>query len=192
MADTLHESTSVSRPYCHANTPHLRSSCRGVSPPQNHGYRLVMAGRGERAARQTMAAGGAIFGLSAVALIFAPDRFAEILGLISTDSVSWALRMLGFCLVPLVYTLFVVRGSMADHVVRSFSILMALVSLSLGIVTLSAPGPATLGRWVFALLGFGFTVIYLWAVFGKSVRRSSIRGSRTPRLKRPMQPRRPV
>jgi len=132
-----------------------------------------MAKRGENAARQTMAAGGAIFGLSALALVLAPDRFAEILGLTNTDSVSWSLRMLGFCLVPLVYVLFVVRGSMADHVVRAFAFLMAFVSLALGLVTLTAPGPATVGRWTFALVGFGFAGAYLFAVFKDKFRKTT-------------------
>jgi hypothetical protein len=132
-----------------------------------------MARRGENAARQTMAAGGAIFALSALALVLAPDRFAEILGLTNTDSVSWSLRMLGFCLVPLVYVLFVVRGSMADHVVRAFAFLMGFISLALGVVTLTAPGPATAGRWAFALVGFGFAGAYLFVVFKGKFRKTS-------------------
>ena len=112
-----------------------------------------------------MAAGGSIFALAAFALLFAPARFAEILGLTTTDSVTWSLRVTGIILIPLVYTLFVVRGSLTHHVVRAFAILMAAVSLALGVVTLLAPGPTTVGRGVFALVGLGFALAYVWALW---------------------------
>lgn len=123
-----------------------------------------MTRQGERLARQIMAAGGSIFALAAVALLFAPARFADILGLTTTDSVTWSLRITGVVLIPLVYTLFVVRGSLPDHVVRAFATLMAAVSLALGVVTLLAPGPTTLARGAFALVGFGFAIAYAIAL----------------------------
>jgi hypothetical protein len=122
-----------------------------------------MANIGQKSTRQMMAAQGSIFALAAFALLFAPARFADILGLTTTDSVTWSLRITGIVLIPLVYTLFVVRGSLPNHVVRAFAILMAAISLALGVVTLLAPGPTPIGRGVFALVGFGFAFAYAWA-----------------------------
>jgi hypothetical protein len=122
-----------------------------------------MANIGQKSTRQMMAAQGSIFALAAFALLFAPARFADILGLTTTDSVTWSLRITGIVLIPLVYTLFVVRGSLPNHVVRAFAILMAAISLALGVVTLLAPGPTPIGRGVFALVGFGFAFAYVWA-----------------------------
>jgi len=136
-----------------------------------------MANSGQKSTRQIMAAGGSIFALAAFALLFAPARFADILGLTTTDSVTWSLRITGIVLIPLVYTLFVVRGSLPNHVVRAFAILMAAVSLALGVVTLLAPGPAPIGRSVFALVGFGFAVAHVWALW----RDSRHDGYQTPR-----------
>jgi hypothetical protein len=122
-----------------------------------------MTNIGQKSTRQIMAAQGSIFALAAFALLFAPARFADILGLTTTDSVTWSLRITGIVLIPLVYTLFVVRGSLPNHVVRAFAILMAAISLALGVVTLLAPGPTPIGRGVFALVGFGFAFAYAWA-----------------------------
>ena len=110
-----------------------------------------------------MLAGGSVFIASAIALIARPDLFGEFIGIIGEDA-FWSLRMTGIVLIPLGYLMIVVRSVDSDSVVKSYAILMSLVSLSLGIVTLLAPGETNVGRIIYALIGFLFSTLYVVAI----------------------------
>lgn len=118
---------------------------------------------GQYRIRQVMLAGGTIFVLSAIALISRPDLFGQFIG-ISGEDAFWSLRMTGIVLLPLGYLMIVVRNNSSNYVVRTFAILMSLVSLSLGIVTLLAPGEANIGRIIYAIIGFVFSTLYVVAL----------------------------
>lgn len=122
-----------------------------------------MTNLGQFRVRQVMLAGGTIFILSAVALISRPDLFGEFIG-ISGEDAFWSLRMTGIVLLPLGYLMIVVRNNSSNYVVRTFAILMSLVSLALGIVTLLAPGEANVGRIIYAVIGFVFSTLYVVAL----------------------------
>lgn len=118
---------------------------------------------GQYRIRQVMLTGGTIFILSAVALISRPDLFGQFIG-ISGEDAFWSLRMTGIVLLPLGYLMIVVRNNSSNYVVRTFAILMSLVSLALGIVTLLAPGEPNLGRIIYAIIGFVFSTLYVVAL----------------------------
>ena len=118
---------------------------------------------GQSTIRQVMLAGGSVFIASAIALIARPDLFGEFIGIIGEDA-FWSLRMTGIVLIPLGYLMIVVRSVDSDSVVKSYAILMSLVSLSLGIVTLLAPGETNVGRIIYALIGFLFSTLYVVAL----------------------------
>jgi hypothetical protein len=118
---------------------------------------------GQYRIRQVMLAGGTIFVLSAIALISRPDLFGQFIG-ISGEDAFWSLRMTGIVLLPLGYLMIVVRNNSSNYVVRTFAILMSLVCLSLGIVTLLAPGEPNLGRIIYAVIGFVFSTLYVVAL----------------------------
>ncbi len=122
-----------------------------------------MTNLGQYRIRQVMLAGGTIFILSAIALISRPDLFGEFIG-ITGENAYWSLRMTGIVLIPLGYLMIVVRNNSSNYVVRTFAILMSLVSLSLGIVTLLAPGEANIGRIIYAIIGFVFSTLYVVAL----------------------------
>ena len=122
-----------------------------------------MTNLGQFRVRQVMLAGGTIFILSAVALISRPDLFGEFIG-ISGEDAFWSLRMTGIVLLPLGYLMIVVRNNSSNYVVRTFAILMSLVSLALGIVTLLAPGEPNVGRIIYAVIGFVFSTLYVVAL----------------------------
>lgn len=122
-----------------------------------------MTNLGQYRIRQVMLAGGTIFILSAIALISRPDLFGEFIG-ITGENTYWSLRMTGIVLIPLGYLMIVVRNNSSNYVVRTFAILMSLVSLSLGIVTLLAPGEANIGRIIYAIIGFVFSTLYVVAL----------------------------
>jgi hypothetical protein len=113
--------------------------------------------------RQVMLAGGSIFIASAIALIARPDLFGEFIG-ITGVAAYWSLRMTGIVLIPLGYLMIVVRSVASNSVVKSFAYLMSIVSLSLGIVTLLAPGQVNIGRIIYAIIGFLFSTLYVVAI----------------------------
>ncbi len=122
-----------------------------------------MNNSGQSTIRQVMLAGGSVFIASAIALIARPDLFGEFIGIIGEDA-FWSLRMTGIVLIPLGYLMIVVRSVASDSVVKSYASLMSLVSLSLGIVTLLAPGDANIGRIIYAIVGFLFSTLYVVAL----------------------------
>ena len=122
-----------------------------------------MNNSGQSTIRQVMLAGGSVFIASAIALIARPDLFGEFIGIVGEDA-FWTLRMTGIVLIPLGYLMIVVRSVASDSVVKSYAILMSLVSLSLGIVTLLAPGETNIGRIIYALIGFLFSTLYVVAL----------------------------
>jgi hypothetical protein len=122
-----------------------------------------MNNSGQSAIRQVMLAGGSVFIASAIALIARPDLFGEFIGIVGEDA-FWSLRVTGIVLIPLGYLMIVVRSVASDSVVKSYAVLMSLVSLGLGIVTLLAPGEANIGRIIYAIVGFLFSTLYVVAI----------------------------
>jgi hypothetical protein len=122
-----------------------------------------MNNSGQSTIRQVMLAGGSVFIASAIALIARPDLFGEFIGIVGEDA-FWSLRVTGIVLIPLGYLMIVVRSVASDSVVKSYAVLMSLVSLGLGIVTLLAPGEANIGRIIYAIVGFLFSTLYVVAI----------------------------
>lgn len=122
-----------------------------------------MTNSGQVKIRQVMLAGGSVFIASAIALIARPDLFGEFIGIVGEDA-FWSLRMTGIVLIPLGYLMIVVRSVASDLVVKSYAILMSLISLALGIVTLLAPGEPNIGRIIYAIVGFLFSTLYVVAI----------------------------
>ena len=118
---------------------------------------------GQSKIRQVMLAGGSVFIASAIALMARPDLFGEFIGIVGEDA-FWSLRMTGIVLIPLGYLMIVVRSVASDSVVKSYAILMSLISLGLGIVTLLAPGEPNIGRIIYAIVGFLFSTLYVVAI----------------------------
>ena len=122
-----------------------------------------MTNSGQAKIRQVMLAGGSVFIASAIALIARPDLFGEFIGIVGEEA-FWSLRMTGIVLIPLGYLMIVVRSVASDSVVKSYAILMSLISLGLGIVTLLAPGGPNIGRIIYAIVGFLFSTLYVVAI----------------------------
>ena len=122
-----------------------------------------MTNSGQAKIRQVMLAGGSVFIASAIALIARPDLFGEFIGIVGEEA-FWSLRMTGIVLIPLGYLMIVVRSVASDSVVKSYAILMSLISLALGIVTLLAPGEPNIGRIIYAIVGFLFSTLYVVAI----------------------------
>ena len=118
--------------------------------------------------RMVLRAGSIVFGLSALALLFAPALFNSLLGLTSKPELEWAMRMIGITLVALAGNMFSVstRGTVDSVMLSGRAMLFS--AFALGVLTLLLPVALTWFASLYAVVGFGFSVAYAVALFGKS------------------------
>jgi predicted membrane channel-forming protein YqfA (hemolysin III family) len=112
--------------------------------------------------KQTLKAGSAVFGASAIFLLIAPNLFLELLDLESNDQMVWSMRMIGI-------VLFALAGNMWQNskisnnaaALKYVGIVMVLAASALGFLTIFIPAtlnPFTIG---YAVIGFSFALVYL-------------------------------
>jgi len=119
------------------------------------------------AIRKVLAAGSLVFGLSAIALIAVPGIFNQLLGLQTSADLEWAMRMIGVTLVALSGNMYSVSKHGTDKAVLFSGRLMLVSAAGLGFITLTIP---TNGSWfaqAYAMVGFGFSAAYAWALARK-------------------------
>ena len=117
-----------------------------------------------KAIRRVLAAGSVVFGLSAIALIAVPALFSDLLWLPNNPELDWAMRMMGIILVALSGNMYSVSKHGTDKAVLFSGRLMLFSAAGLGVITLTIP---TNGSWfaqAYALVGFGFSAAYAWAL----------------------------
>jgi len=125
-----------------------------------------------RRLRLVLRAGSLVFGLSAIALLFAPSIFNGLLGLTSTPDLEWSMRMIGITLVALAGNMFSVSRFGSDESVLFSGRVMLVSAFALGVLTLLLPVTFTWFAIAYALVGFGFSAAYAFALFGKSEKTS--------------------
>ena len=112
--------------------------------------------------KQTLKAGSAVFGASALFLLIAPKLFLDLLDLESNDQMVWSMRMIAI-------TLFGLAGNMWQNSkltnnaagLKFVGRVMFLAAASLGFLTIFIPStlnPFTIG---YAIIGFSFALVYL-------------------------------
>jgi hypothetical protein len=119
------------------------------------------------AVRKVLVAGAIVFGLSAIALIAVPRVFNDLLWLTNNPELDWAMRMIGITLVALSGNMFLVSKDGTDKAVLLSGRLMLVCAAGLGIITLTIP---TYGSWfaqAYAMVGFGFSAAYAFALTRK-------------------------
>ena len=112
--------------------------------------------------KQTLKAGGAVFGASALFLLIAPELFLDLLDLESNDQMVWSMRMIGI-------TLFALAGNMWQNSrlnnnaagLKFVARVMFLAAVSLGFLTIFIPSTLTPFAIGYAIIGFGFAISYL-------------------------------
>jgi peptidoglycan/LPS O-acetylase OafA/YrhL len=122
-----------------------------------------MKGSSVKAIRTILGLGALVFAISAVALLIAPQLFAELLGIATTPDVSWSLRLMGAVLVALAGQMFLVRRG-SDQTVRRAAIVMIVGGGLMTVVTVIAPGDATPLRYAYAVFGAVFCLAYVIAL----------------------------
>ena len=116
--------------------------------------------------RLVLRAGSIVFGFSALALIFAPALFNDLLGLATNAPLEWAMRMIGITLVALAGNMFSVASRGGEASVLFSGRVMLASALGLGILTLLLPVALPWFAIAYAIVGFGFSGAYFWALFG--------------------------
>ena len=121
---------------------------------------ITGVGASARLIRLVLSVGATSFVIAALLLLALPDSFASWIGLEGTDTVAWALRMIGAVLLGLSGLMWLVRRA-GDHPVLGAGAVMMVTSALLTILTITLPGEWTPLRW--ALLGAGavFALAYL-------------------------------
>ncbi len=112
--------------------------------------------------KQTLKAGSAVFGASAIFLLIAPKLFLDLLNLESNDQMVWSMRMIAITLIALAGNMWQnskLNNSAAG--LRYVALVMIFSATSLGLLTLLIPAKITIFTAVYAAIGFLFAISYL-------------------------------
>ena len=112
--------------------------------------------------KQTLKAGSAVFGASAIFLLIAPELFLDLLALDSNDQMVWSMRMIAITLIALAGNMW--QNSKLNNSalgLRFVARLMLFSATSLGVLTLLIPAKITIFTAVYAAMGFLFAISYL-------------------------------
>jgi chromate transport protein ChrA len=112
--------------------------------------------------KQTLKAGSAVFGASAIFLLIAPRLFLDLLDLESNDQMVWSMRMIAITLIALAGNMW--QNSKLNNNalgLRFVARLMLFSATALGVLTLLIPAKITIFTGVYAAIGFLFAISYL-------------------------------
>ena len=112
--------------------------------------------------KQTLKAGSAVFGASAIFLLIAPRLFLDLLDLESNDQMVWSMRMIAITLIALAGNMW--QNSKLNNNalgLRFVARLMLFSATSLGVLTLLIPAKITIFTGAYAAIGFLFAISYL-------------------------------
>jgi hypothetical protein len=112
--------------------------------------------------KQTLKAGSAVFGASAIFLLISPNLFLDLLNLESNDQMVWSMRMIGITLLALAGNMWQ-NSKLTNNAagLKFVGRVMFLAAASLGFLTIFIPStlnPFTIG---YAVIGFSFALVYL-------------------------------
>ena len=119
------------------------------------------------AMRTILKAGSSVFGLSAIFLIIFPRTFLDLLQLETSDGMVWSMRMIGITLVALTGNMWNNSQQRNDQRVASVAKIMCVSAAGLGVLTLMIPAPLAWFTYLYAAIGFAFSLAYLIALLRK-------------------------
>jgi chromate transport protein ChrA len=112
--------------------------------------------------KQTLKAGSAVFGASALFILIATELFLDLLDLENNDQMVWSMRMIAITLLALAGNMW--QNSKITNnatALKYVGIVMVLAASALGFLTIFIPAtlnPFTIG---YAVIGFSFALVYL-------------------------------
>ena len=112
--------------------------------------------------RKTLQAGSIVFGFSALFLLILPSLFLELLGLHQSEPLQWSMRMIGITLIALAGNMWNNSKQSDNAKVANVAKIMCVSAASLGVPTLLIPAELTWFSYVYAAVGFGFSLLYFY------------------------------
>ena len=112
--------------------------------------------------KQTLKAGGLVFGASALFLLIAPNLFLELLDLESNDQMVWSMRMIAITLIALAGNMW--QNSKLNNNASGIKFVgrvMFISALALGVLTIFIPAELTPFSVIYAAIGLAFALLYL-------------------------------
>lgn len=128
----------------------------------------TVGNRGDSSSRATLirgilGAGSIVFLVSSALLIVLPTYFGELLGLTTSETSDWALRMMGATLLALSGQMWLVRSA-PDITVRRSAAVMIVAGGAMTLFTVIMPADWTIARFAYLGIGLGFLTAYLVAL----------------------------
>ena len=114
--------------------------------------------------RKTLQAGSIVFGFSALFLLILPSLFLELLGLDQSEPLQWSMRMIGITLIALAGNIWNNAKQSDNAKVASVAKIMCVSAGALGVLTLMIPAELTWFSYVYAAVGFGFSLSYIFGL----------------------------
>ena len=128
-----------------------------------------MAKRGDVAKlRGVLRLGALVFGISAIALLFVPRIFLDLLGITGSQELDWSMQMIAVTLIALTGNMFVVSMSASDSGVLWAARVMQVSAFGLGVLTIFVPTGVNWFVILYALFGFGFSAAYTLLLIKKN------------------------
>ena len=113
--------------------------------------------------RGILGAGSLVFLISSVVLIILPTYFGDLLGLTTSETSDWALRMMGATLLALSGQMWLVRSS-PEITIRRSAAVMIVAGGAMTLFTVLMPAGWTIARFAYLGIGLGFLTAYLVAL----------------------------
>ncbi len=113
--------------------------------------------------KSILGVGSVVFLVSSVALIILPTYFGDLLGLITSETSDWALRMMGAALLALSGQMWLVRSAPEISIRRSAAV-MIVAGGAMTVFTVIMPADWTIARFAYLGIGLGFVSAYLVAL----------------------------
>ena len=128
----------------------------------------TVGNRGDSSSRATLirgilGGGSIVFLVSSALLIVLPTYFGELLGLTTSETSDWALRMMGATLLALSGQMWLVRSA-PDITVRRSAAVMIVAGGAMTLFTVIIPADWTIARFAYLGVGLGFLTAYLVAL----------------------------
>jgi len=111
--------------------------------------------------RRTLLAGASVFGISALFLVLLPSLFLELLGMDGADQLQWSMRMIGITVFALAGNMWNNSNQENEERVIYVARIMCVSAAALGLLTLLIPVELTWFGYIYAAVGFGFSLSYL-------------------------------
>ena len=111
--------------------------------------------------RITLRVGAIVFSLSSLLLLLLPKLFLELLNMETGAQLQWSMRMIGITVLALAGNLWNNSKQESEQRVIKVAQIMCVSAAALGLLTLLIPVELTWFGYIYAAIGFGFSLSYL-------------------------------